>query len=84
MTYYGKFPRVEGLFIEVECGGSDAAGGGCGAPLQFYSLERKAWNDAQGLVRDEPSNFNVWEIGFTPIGPVKLQFSPCSECSQYS
>ena len=46
-------------FIEVECGGRDAAGGGCGAPLDFYEVEA---SELVGKTSDRPRSHNRDEL----------------------
>jgi hypothetical protein len=40
------------LVIEYECGGGDAAGGGCGGPLGARVVTEAEFNSAGGIVTD--------------------------------
>jgi len=68
------------LYIEVECGGSDAVGGGCGAPLEFHKVSEETFEKTKGESRGEPFNHNPWECDFQEGGRVKLTFRACSNC----
>ena len=76
------------LYIEVECGGPDAAGGGCGAPLNFYKTSQEDFDATKGQVSHGPTNLRedeMWKcFGIDwQGGLIKKRFRPCSECREF-
>lgn len=72
--------------IETECGGSNAAGGGCGAPLGLRSVTAEQFRFSTGRSTGEITSHNSDEHDFDEdcIVDVKLEFragSCCRGCS---
>jgi len=75
-------------FIEEECGGSDAAGGGCGAPLCFYEVPEvyctelvgRKYNRPQSHRRDELPKSAFDLDGNMVSMVVALKLRPCLSC----
>jgi hypothetical protein len=75
-------------FIEEECGGRDAIGGGCGAPLDFYEVEESAWYSHNGRKSDRPRSFNIRELPMSAFDEegelvdmlISFSLKPCQCC----
>ena len=68
-------------YIETECGGPRTGGGGCGAPLSFYSVSKEEFDETKGRVSDNPFSHRPDECNFEG-GVVKLTFRACSDCRE--
>lgn len=68
-------------YVETICGGSNAAGGGCGAPLSFRKVTEETFEDTKGPTQDRPFDHNPWECNFEK-GLVRLTFRNCSDCRE--
>lgn len=68
--------------IETECGGQDAAGGGCGAPLGLRSVTAEQFGYSLGRSTGEVTSHNSDEHDFDEdcIVDVKLELRACSGC----
>lgn len=84
---YMEYDMTTKLYIEVECGGDDALGGGCGAPLDFYETTQERFDSLKGPIHDKPTNTSVremkdwyeieWEGGL-----IRVACRPCRECNR--
>lgn len=73
--------------IETICGGPDAAGGGCGAPLGVRIVTKEHFDSQPGRVYTSLQEHLDSEVGLD-IGEdnsdyrIKLAFRSCSDCHQ--
>ena len=75
------------LYVEVECGGDDALGNGCGASVDFYETTQETFDSLKGEVHDEPTNTTEaemrscyrieWEGGL-----IRVVCRPCQKCNR--
>lgn len=88
---YAEAERAKLAYVyEHVCGGSDASGGGCGAPLGFRRAATKAEFDSMpGRVWGEAKEHPRWEVPewvveLEDLGylRLKLKFRPCRVCRQ--
>lgn len=79
-------PPRDLYLVEVICGGVDAAGGGCGGPMDLYSVSKDVFSAVNGSVYDEIQEHNSDEHNFDEnrVHSVKLQFRACSCCRRMS
>lgn len=73
--------------FEVECGGPNAEGGGCGAPLSVEKVDKAEFDAVKGRGFGSFNNFNDSELpGFAyealreNVINVKAKFRPCCSC----
>jgi hypothetical protein len=73
--------------IETICGGDDAAGGGCGAPLNVDEVTKVEWEIKKGSAMRDFSEHNDNEVRRVLVTArdegtlfVKCVYRPCSSC----
>lgn len=73
--------------IETSCGGNDACGGGCGAPLSATKVSKEYFNGIKGGIFSRFENFRndelpgeLYRAQEEGVLCVKYAYRPCSAC----
>lgn len=73
--------------IEVECGGPNASGGGCGAPLEVYTTTKEVFEKMEGVPKRKFFNFFDEELAADILEAkeqgnlsVKYSYRACGGC----
>jgi hypothetical protein len=69
-------------WFEELCGGPETGGGGCGAPLDLYEVDKSDWerHDSKWSYKPFEHRRDEHDLDDNDNNLVKLTFRPCVDC----